>query len=396
MACLPTKIPVIPSGVFGARNLSSILMSGLEERGHLNAHSITIANPLTASSIRHVLSSPKNAVNPFSSRPASRFPCLFFFCFLFLTLPSPADTTSLDDAVHQLADRVASIPNLHGPLHLVFLLDSSFAPDTAKEWQTTFRNEMVARSLVLTDDPNAPLLRVGISETPTQLVLSASARIADKDEVRFLTFPRASFRTASLPVVPIRIERQLVYSTPDRILDASSFWNGAETGMAVLLVRGAEFSVVRLDSSGQPAQTIPLPAANRSPSRDPRGQLTVHPDGGSVLVSDQSCDFTWLSSAVPSCRPAKSEWRTPTVLTPSCDSGGWKLLADGGDWTTADVLQVLPDAALRQGSAALLSDFPGPILSVSGEQNPASALVVTKNLQIGNYEIYKITLACGN
>ena len=337
-------------------------------------------------------------MNPFPIRllgRALRLFCLALF-FLIPALSATADTTSLDDAIRQLAERVASIPNLHGPLHILFLQDSSFSPDAAKQWQAAFRNEMAARNLTLTDDPSAPLLRVGVSETPTQLVLSASARVADKDEVRFLAFPRASFRAASLPVVPIRIERQLVYATSDRILDASSLWNGAETGMALLLVRGAEFSIVRLDSSGQLAQAIPLSSANHPPSRDPRGELTLRPDGGSVLLSDKNCDFTWAPAAAPSCHPTKSVWRTPTVLTPACDAGGWKLLADGTDWSTADVLQVVPDAALREGSAALLSDFPGPILSVAGDQNPSSAFVVAKNLQTGNYEVYKITLACGN
>jgi hypothetical protein len=61
-----------------------------------------------------------------------------------------------------------------------------------------------------------------------------------------------------------------------------------------------------------------------------------------------------------------------------------------------EVLQVVPDGALRESSAAVLSEFPGPIFGTNGEQNPSSALVVTQNLRTGNYEIYKITLACGN
>jgi hypothetical protein len=59
-------------------------------------------------------------------------------------------------------------------------------------------------------------------------------------------------------------------------------------------------------------------------------------------------------------------------------------------------LQVVPDGALRESSAAVLSEFPGPIVGINGEQNPSSALVVAQNLRTGNYEIYKITLACGN
>jgi hypothetical protein len=60
------------------------------------------------------------------------------------------------------------------------------------------------------------------------------------------------------------------------------------------------------------------------------------------------------------------------------------------------VLQVVPDGALRESSAAVLSEFPGPILGTNGEQSASSALVIAQNLRTGNYEIYKITLACGN
>jgi hypothetical protein len=326
---------------------------------------------------------------------------LFLFSFSIVPSAFPAssfaaENTSLDDAIHQLAERVATIPNLRGPLHLEFFQDANFAMDTGKNWQEAFRKEIENQHLALTDDPSATILRIGLAETPTQLVLSAGTRVADKEEVRFLTLPRTAFRAASLPVAPIRIERQLVYQSVDRILDASSLWKGAEGGMALLVYRSAALAVLGIDESGQLAQTISLAAAGAQLSRDPRGELTVRENDGVVLLPMKSCDFTWTASGEPKCHPSKSVWRSPTVLTPSCDAGGWKLLADGPDWSTPDVLQIVPDGSLRQGSAALLSDFPGPILSINGEQNPASALVVAKNLRTGNYEVYKITLACGN
>jgi hypothetical protein len=322
---------------------------------------------------------------------------LLLLSFSALAAPSePADATSLDDAVHQLAERVAAIPDLRGPVYLQFLQDANFQTETGKDWQDTFRKEMQNHRVALTDDPTAIPLRIGLSETPTQLVLSASTVVAGKEEVRFFTLPRTAFRAASLPVAPVRIERQLVYQTPDHILDASSLWNGAEGGMALLVSRNSELAVLRIDSSGQLTQTIELSSVGAQTSRDPRAQLTVHASDASVLLPAKSCDFTWAASADTKCHSSKPVWRAATVLSPSCDAGGWKLLAEGPDWSTPDVLQVVPDGSLRQGSAALLSDFLGPILSINGEQNPASALVVTKNLRTGNYEVYKITLACGN
>jgi len=347
-----------------------------------------------------VLSSPQNAVRPFLDLPLLRNCSLLLSLFIAFSLEpghsAPADSTSLDEAIHQLAERVAAIPNLRGPLRPQFFQDASFAADTGKDWQDTFRKEIENHHLALTDDPAAPLLRIGLGETPTQLVLSASIRVSDKDEVCFFSLSRSAFRAANLPVAPIRIERQLVYQSPDRILDASTIWDGAEGGMALLDYRNADLSILRLDSSGQIAQVISLTVAGAQPSRDPRGELTVRASDGTVLLPTKGCDFTWVTSADAKCHAAKPAWRAPTVLSPSCNAGGWKLLTGTSDWSTPDVMQVVPDGPRREGSAALLSDFPGPILSINGEQDPASALVVTKNLRTGNYEVYKITLACGN
>jgi len=309
---------------------------------------------------------------------------------------TPQESVSLDDALHQLGERVSSIPNLHGPYRLQYFQDSNFAPETAKDWQDSVRKDLENRHVAVTDDSAAPELRIGIAETPTQLVLSASARVGEKDEVRLLTIARANFRAASLPVAPVRLEKQLVYQTPERLLDASSLWSGAPTGMALLVDRQGEIAVLRTDSTGAVQQTISLAAAGPQLSRDPRGELSLQSDADSVLLPGKTCQFSWAAPADSKCRQAKFTARATTVLTPSCDPGGWRLLADGSDWTTPDMLQAVPENAMQKGSATIVSGFPGPIVSINGEQNPSGALVVTRNLRTGNYEVYKITLACGN
>lgn len=364
------------------------------------AQRCNLACPRHSQCYTTVLSSPENAVESLSARPPIR--TLFLFLALFLVYSASwsrsaiAQTTSLDDAVRVLAERVTTIPNLRGPLRLQFFQDPAFSAETGEGWQQTFRTEIQNHHLDLSEDPSAKLLRVGVAETPTQLVLSAAVRVSEKDEVRFLALPRIAFEAASLPVAPIRIERQLVYQTPDLILDASSIGHGAEGGMALLATHNFVLTVLHIAPSGQPTQTIALPAAGIPPSRDPRGELTIRANDGTAVLPSMSCDFTWTAPTESKCRSSKTIWRTPTVLTPSCGTGGWKLVADGPDRSTPDVLQVVPDGSLRQGSAVLLSDFPGPVLSINGEQNPASALVVSKNLRTGNYEVYKVTLACDN
>src|SRR5208337_1348008 len=167
---------------------------------------------------------------------------------------------SLDDAVRQLADRIAAIPNLHGPLRLEFHADANLAADSS--WQDTLRKELEKHHLAITEESSAPLLKVAAVETPTQLVLTASARIGDRDDVRIVAVTRAAFTAPALAVAPVRIARQLVYESSDRILDASALGSAAEGGLAVLLYRNADLLALRLDSSSAIKQTISLAAAN--------------------------------------------------------------------------------------------------------------------------------------
>jgi hypothetical protein len=345
-----------------------------------------------------VLSCFQNAVLPRSEisrfRPLAFFFTVLFVCFVFLPPALPADSNSLDDAVRQLADRIAAIPNLHGPLRLEIHADANLAADPA--WQDTLRQELEKRRLTVTEEPGAPLLKVGAVETPTQLVLTASARVTDRDAVRIVAVTRAAFTAPVLAVAPIRIARQLVYETPDRILDASALGSAAEGGLAVLLYRNADLLALRLDSSGAVKQTVSLAAANLLASRDPRGEITDKGATAEVLLPGKLCDFSWAAGEEPKCRVKKIEWRTATVLASPCDASDWKLEARGDDWSSADLLQIVPDTAARAASAALFNEFPGPILGINGDRDPVSALVVARNLHTGNYEVYKITLVCGN
>ncbi len=340
----------------------------------------------------------QNAVLPRSEtsrfRPSRFLLSLLFLCFVSQPPTLPADSNSLDDAARQLADRIAAIPTLHGPLRLEFHADANLAAGST--WQDTLRQELDKRHLTVTEEPSAPLLKVGAVETPTQLVLTASARIGDRDDVRIVAVTRAAFTAPALAVAPVRIARQLVCESSDRILDASALGSAAEGGLAVLLFRNAELFALRLDSSGAVKQTISLAAANPHVSRDPRGELTDKGATAEVLLPGKICEFTWATGEEPKCRAKKTEARTATVLASPCDATNWKLEAKGDDWSSADLLQIVPDAAARAGSAALFNEFPGPILSINGERDPGSALIVVRNLHTGNYEVYKITLVCGN
>ena len=347
-----------------------------------------------------MLSSLQNAVWLIPECPFFRecgSPTLIVLTFLLLGLSTAAaDTNSLDDAIIVLAERVAAIPDLHGPLRLEFVTGDGVAASPGRTWQESFKKELEARHLDLTEEPSAPPLRVALTATPTQWILVASARSSDHDEVRLVSLSRASIRLPAMPAAPLRIERQLVFESPERILDASSLSNDSEGGIVLLAYRNGQLTALQIDRAGAVKQLIPILIADPQPSRDPRGELSAQGTNVDVLLPAKTCSFAWASAGEVKCRSVKPVWRGTTVLTPRCDPAGWKIVSDGRDWTVPEMLQVVPDRSAREGSAAILSELPGPILNVNGEQNPASALVVTRNLHSGNYEVYRITLACGN
>jgi len=321
-------------------------------------------------------------------------------CF---SMPASADGDAiLRETAQRLAERVAAIPGLRGALRLEWHPDATWSEGESHHWQEMLRGEFEKRSLAFTEHAGVPALDVFAVETPTQVVLTAKARVMDRDEVRIVSIARALLPPDTLPVAPVRLERQMIYETSDRILGASSLGTSLDGGLALLIYRNFELVALRVDSRGAVKQSVSLNSANLKPSRDPRGELTARGGLVSVELPGKSCEFSWESAGEVSChaeKPAaaeKSIWRGATSLTSPCDGNSWKLLSAGSEPNAKEVLQVVPDGAQRESSAAVLSEFPGPIISTNEEQNPSGALVIARNLRTGNYEIYKIRLACGN
>jgi len=350
-----------------------------------------------------VVSSTENAVrrNWDCAPPFLLF--LYFPLFLFVAsmivhaqTPAGVQVVTLDDAVHQLVERVATIQNLHGPVRVQYFQGMTPGRGEDTEWQQLLRKELESLRIAVTEDSTANVLRVGLTETPTELVLAAGIRLNEKVEARFVTLPRTAVASSGLPVAPVRIEKQLIYQTPDRIVDAAGSIEGGESELRLLAYRGNELVVTRVDSAGKAKQVVSLAPAGVRITRDSRGELTANASQATVALPGKICQVSWAPGGDAKCHASKPVWRTAVVLTPACGDGGWRLLSDGGDWSTPDLLQVVPDGIGRKGSTALLSDFPGPILSIAAGPSSGSALVVTRNLPTGDYEIYKITLACGD
>jgi hypothetical protein len=308
----------------------------------------------------------------------------------------------MKEAARKLAERVAGIPGMRGPLRLEWHADEKWPEGEGARWLEMLRGEFDRRALPMSEEAGAVALAVYVEETPTQVVLAAKTQVGDHAEVRIVQVARAALPPLETPVGAVRVERQLIYENTDRILDAASLANAADGGLGVLLYKNFEVTALRVDSKGELKQSVPLNVPGLKPARDPHGEMV--PRGGQVAVQlwGKACEFSWDTPGEVKCHgekassPAKSSWRADAVLTSPCDEANWTVSESGNDPTARDVLHLIPDGATEENGATVRSEFPGPVLNVNAEQSGSSALVVVRNLRTGNYEVYKITLVCGD
>lgn len=334
-----------------------------------------------------------------SSKIASLCPPKFYLLFaLFLLLPFllSADGNSREEAARQLAERVAGIPNLHGPIRLEITDGPNSVGVVDLAWKEMLRKELEKHHLAATADGNAQLLRIFVTRTPAQLVFTATARLGDKEEVRILAIPRAAISVSNPSPASLRIEKQLLYESPDRIIDDAAQSSDGSSGIDLLIEKNAELLALRLDAAGSIKQIIAFPASSARLGRDFRAELSARDGNPVAILPARVCEFAWTASSEVKCHAGKPTWRPATQISSPCAPAKWKLLTREDDWTAADQLRLLADGETQAETSAAFSGFPGPILSINTEQNSSSALLVTQNLRTGNYEVYKITLVCGN
>ncbi len=84
------------------------------------------------------------------------------------------------------------------------------------------------------------------------------------------------------------------------------------------------------------------------------------------------------------------------ILASACGRGVWRLSADPGDWSVPDRLLLRNSLLPNSAPSAAELDLPGPSLSISTGRHMQSDTTVVFNLATGNYEVYRITLACAN
>jgi hypothetical protein len=239
---------------------------------------------------------------------------------------------------------------------------------------------------------------VFLERTPAQIVVTADVENAGGNQYFFAAIPRAGIPAESSNSATPRLEKEPLWQQTDRILDALFLRgeNGASDRL-VILSKEALFTYEKQSGAWKATQSKPLGEAAIT-QRAPRGELYFSPDQPDrvkFVFVGKSCQTTLNDASPLGCQQSAESPRTGLLLASSCDSRVWWLRADGGDSTVPDRLELVNPSLPQTQTPMAELPMPGPVLSISSGEALRADTAVVFNLATGNYEVYRIALACG-
>jgi hypothetical protein len=328
------------------------------------------------------------------------------WCFLRLSLavfvfssPCLPRADSLEDAGRVLARKVATVPQRERHFLLSWQNHSSLAEENSERLKRSFAAELGGEILAEKQEPGAPQLQVSVEESPAFYLLIASVPVTNGEAIRMARIARAALTFSGSSGARFRLSKELIWQQQEPILDALEMGEDSSKPGPLLILNRDNLSLYRRENDRWELQDVKRVPTVEKAVRAPRGEIRVSVGAEkqeSLVLPEQTCDITISEKIELNCRAASHTWRDGILLASPCDRGIWWLKAESGDWSVPDRLSLWNSSVPKSASPVAELDLPGPAMSVSNGQRARSDTAVVFNLLTGNYEVYRITLACGN
>jgi len=334
--------------------------------------------------------------------PSSPRAAVFWSLFLavvFLCTPTPSHADSLEDTARALARKVTAVPQRERRFFLSWQNHSSLADEHSEAFKVSFTDEIGGQNLAEKQELGAPVLQVSIEETPVSYALIANVPTANGNATRMAKFARASLTSNGTTGTPFRLLKELIWRQQEPILDAVETGEDPNKLGPLLILNRDNLSLYRRENDRwELHDSKRIPVSDKF-MRAPRGEIrfsfgTEKQD--SIVLPGQSCDLAIGEKIDLNCRGVSHPWREGMFLASPCDRSVWWFRAESGDWSVPDRLLLRNPSLPKSAPSGAELDLPGPSLSISAGRRMQSDTTVVFNLSTGNYEVYRITLACGN
>jgi hypothetical protein len=333
------------------------------------------------------------------SRPRGWLFLRLLLAVLVFSSPGLTRADALEDAARVLARRVAAVPQRERHFFLSWQNHSSLAGENFEALKDSFAAELGGEILVEKQEPGVPLLQVSVEESPAFYLLIASVPAADAQVIRMARIARAVLTSSGSSGARFRLSKELIWQQQDPILDAVEMGDDPAKPGPLLILNRDSLSLYRHENDRWELQDSRRVPVSEKARRAPRGEIRLSAGAerqDSLVLQGQTCDITIAEKIELNCRAASHIWRDGILLASPCDRGVWWLKAESGDWSVPDRLSLRNSSLPKSASAVAELDLPGPATSISNGQRTRSDAAVVFNLSTGNYEVYRITLACGN
>lgn len=305
----------------------------------------------------------------------------------------------LEEGVERLAKKAAALPH-ERRMSLLWTNHSVLSEQRVERLRLAFAAQLEAAQVKIVQGETVPALRVAIEQTPTQIVFTATVPGEGSTSVVIEEVPRADTGIETAAGNSVRLEKELMWQQGTKILSAVMLaWSTpGEKRLAVLTEDALQIYANGADS-WQLEFTKALPGP-RQPLRSARGQLMIAEDSNGrvgILLPGRRCEASAADESAVACANLTTDWPSGRLMAlPSCGAQTWWLKSDGVDWATEDRLFLRTAGGGKDAAAVAELGVSGPVISISAGEGSGSATVVVRDLNSGNYEVYRVGVACGD
>jgi hypothetical protein len=316
--------------------------------------------------------------------------------------PRTARADALEDAARTLAGKVAALPRLPASAALAWENRSSLSEYQSAILRRAFISALAGGLFLLVENAAVPVLRVTLSDTPAHILLIAVLQPAEEQDPVLLEIDRAAFPAGQGVSLAARIERQLLWRQPEPLLDGIEWAEGANQESSLLLLTRDSLLRARSAQDGwRVMDSAPLPDSLLLPwaREGEAGFAAVSPalpPQPKIRMNRKVCAVTLGEKLGLSCDGEAGGAKPDAVIAAPCSRENYRLLTGGGDRNEKDWIQAQESV---DGEGARLTprmEMPGPVLALTARPEGNSAIAIVRDLLTGDYEVHRITLACGN
>jgi hypothetical protein len=337
----------------------------------------------------------------------------FLFLFVLFAMPLAVRSATLEDSAKELARKIAgslSKPGLTGlppqdDVSVEIQNTSSLMSEEVSLIDRTLKMELLKYGIVTPQNTVIHArVTVTLSENFKDYVFTAEIRQGDATRVVLATSPRLPQGRIVSNTMRMTLHSEKFWEQPERIIDVTFvFLSNYEQRMVVLTRDGL---IITKAEAGAASQNVGFPPAEIA-DREPTGRLLQDGPSVHVWLGERSCPVDLETVKLIRCFvPTRHDPDSTGIveglekpkygdqvkrLLPTCGISDADLAAGMGDYTQPDWVQVF------DGNKAISNQlfFPGPVLEFSQGPDTQFTTAIVHNLKDGNYELYRLSISCG-